>query len=107
MPAGPSFVMTSPSEWSRMMVLSRSWTIWNSPVPDVAAIAESVRRELADAGCDLLRIHHEPVLEDVVVGNARDVGAGDPRDRPVEVVEGLLGDDRRDLGSVATEPVVL
>ena len=36
----------------------------------------------------------------MVVGDARDLGAGDARDRPVEVVERLLGDDRRDLGPV-------
>ena len=40
-------------------------------------------------------------------GHARDVRAGDPGDRSVEVVERLLGDDRGDLGAVAAEPVVL
>ena len=40
-------------------------------------------------------------------GHARHLGAGDPRDRAVEVVERLLGDDRRDLRAVAAELVVL
>src|SRR5437773_10378910 len=43
----------------------------------------------------------------MVVGNARDVRTRDPRHRTVEAVERLLGDDRRDLCPVATEPVAL
>src|SRR5438552_13283799 len=67
----------------------------------------SVRGELADAVRDLLWVDHEPVLEDVVVGHARDVRTGDARDRAVEVVERLLGDDRAELGAIAEEPIVL
>lgn len=33
------------------------------------------------------REDHEPLLEGVVVGDARDIRAGDPDDPPVEVVE--------------------
>ena len=40
-------------------------------------------------------------------GHARDLGAGDAGDGPIEVVERFLGDDRRDLGAVPAELVVL
>ena len=40
-------------------------------------------------------------------GTSGHVRSGDPRHRPVEVVERLLGDDRRDLRAVPAEPVVL
>src|SRR3972149_12264342 len=51
--------------------------------------------ESPDGPGDLVGVRHEPFLEDVVVGDGRDVGAGPPHHRPIEVVERLLREDRR------------
>src|SRR5213076_2609684 len=52
---------------------------------------------------NLLGVHHEPVLEDMVVRDTWHVRSGDASDRSVKVIERFLGDDRRDLRPVATE----
>src|SRR5688572_15719863 len=97
----PYIAVPSPSVYMRAaygasIVLNRS----NSRSNSSAATPEtspSVGRQRPDASLDLFGADHEPVLEDVVVGHARDVRARDARDRPVEVVERLFRDDRRDL----------
>src|SRR6266852_4657526 len=56
-----------------------------------------VRGKLAHRLRDLPRAGHEEVLLRCVERHRRDVGGGDANDGPVEIVEGVLGDDRRDL----------
>src|SRR6185295_4058605 len=89
------------------MSRSRAWTAAKSAMrsPWYAA-SLLVRRELADRVGDLLRADHEPVLEDVVVRHTRDVRSGDPGHRSIEIVERLLGDQRRNLGAIPAEPIV-
>src|SRR5579864_1604037 len=56
---------------------------------------------------DLLGVGHEELLLRAVEGHRRYVGCRDAHDRPVQVVEGVLGDDRGDLGPEAPCEVVL
>ena len=49
---------------------------------------------------------HRRVLERIG-GRQRDVRRRDAHDRPVEIPEAFLGDDRGDLGAPAAEPRIL
>src|SRR5688572_8849830 len=62
--------------------------------------------ELANAFDDALGRRQLRVLE-IVRGGERHVWRRDAHDRPVEVPEQLLGDDRSDLGAPAAKPRVL
>jgi hypothetical protein len=78
-----------------------------SPDRRPAAPRPAVGGQGPDRVGDLLRVDHEPVLERVVVRDARDFGAGHAGHRSVQIVERLLGDDGRDLRAIPTELVVL
>src|SRR6202022_3221525 len=55
---------------------------------------------------DLLRVGHEEILLRGVERHRRDVGSGDAHDRPIQAVESMLRDDRRNFGSEAAGEVV-
>ena len=61
------------------------------------------RHTCADAPPAILRLRRRLQLLEVLRVRHRRVLAGDPLDRRVEIVEGLLGDDGRDLGAHAGE----
>src|ERR1700682_6428053 len=66
-----------------------------------------VRGKLSQRLRDLVWVGHEELLLRGVERHCGDVRTRDPYDRPVEVVESVLRDDRRDLRSKASSEVVL
>ena len=84
--------------WPRSYATARITSL----TPDEYRIS---RRRAGGSRRDLRRAEHEPVLERVVVGHPGDLGTGEPRHRPIEVLERLLGDDRRDLRAEAAGPL--
>src|SRR5690349_25092449 len=67
----------------------------------------SVGGKVPDRLRDLLRARHEELLLGPVEGHGRDVRRGDTCHRAVEVVEFVLGDDRRNLAAEPAGEVVL
>src|SRR5450759_1007313 len=66
-----------------------------------------IRGKLPHRLRDLVRVRHKELLLRAVERHGRDVRGRDADHRAVEVVEGLLRDDRRDLGAKTPAQVVL
>src|SRR5450759_5565771 len=66
-----------------------------------------IRGKLPHRLRDLVRVRHKELLLRAVERHGRDVRGRDADHRAVEVVEGVLRDDRRDLGAKTPAQVVL
>src|SRR5919204_5816227 len=84
-----------------------AWEISGTGVPSLTlptawggdATDRLVRGKFAHRLGDLRRAGHEELLLRRVEGHGGDVRPGHAHDGAVEVLEGVLGDDRRDLGA--------
>src|SRR5579864_5764924 len=95
MPAATHSRRSAYSAWE----IDETWTVLGA--------AFLVRGKLAHRLGDLLRAGHEEVLLGPIERHGGDVGRGHPRHRPIQVVERVLRDDRRDLRAKSPREVVL
>src|SRR5216684_1928267 len=96
---------------SRRMAYSAPDTDGNVPLPDPPPCGGRgtflVRGKFSHCLRDLVGVGHEELLLWSVERHGRDVGRRDPDHRAVEVAEGVLRDDGRDLGAETPGQVVL
>src|SRR5947207_7895755 len=106
MPAATASLLFRYSPWE--MVGISLPTAWGGPGWGLRLLdRRSVGGKLAQRLGDLVRAGHEEVLLRPIERHRRDIRGRDPHDRPVQAVEGVLGDDRGDLRAESSREVVL